>query len=100
MCMGTFYMSGLRTLHFASRDPYAGSVDLLGKTWYLSKKPIKVFGPANPALEIIIMAMAVEQECSALARNDAMTEVVVLVQILLQQGQFVSNIRASRSVGR
>ena len=64
MCMGTFYMSGLRSLHFASRDPYAGSVDLLGKTRYLSKKPIKIFGPADPALEIVIMAMAVEQECS------------------------------------
>ena len=64
MCMGTFYMSGLRTLHFASRDPYAGSVDLLGKTWYLSKKPIKVFVPPDPALEVAIMAMAVEQECS------------------------------------
>lgn len=31
MCLGTFYMSGFRTLHFASRDPYAGSVDLLKK---------------------------------------------------------------------
>jgi tRNA(adenine34) deaminase len=45
MCMGTFYMSGLRTLHFASRDPFAGSTNLLGTTWYLSHKPIKVSGP-------------------------------------------------------
>jgi tRNA(adenine34) deaminase len=62
MCMGTFYMSGLRALYFAAREPYAGSVDLLGKTWYLSHKPIKVFGPFDPALEIVIMAMAVEQD--------------------------------------
>ena len=64
MCMGTFFMSGLRTLYFAECDPYAGSVDLLGKTWYLSHKPIKVFGPFDPVLEIILMAMAVEQDCS------------------------------------
>lgn len=64
MCMGTFYMSGLRTLFFAARDPYAGGVDMLGKTWYLSRKPIQVFGPFNPALEIILMAMVIEQDCS------------------------------------
>ena len=64
MCMGTFYMSGLRTLYFAARDPYAGGTDLLGKTWYLSHKPIQVFGPFDPALEIILMAMAIEQDCS------------------------------------
>jgi hypothetical protein len=64
MCIGTFYMSGLRTLYFAERDPYAGGVDLLGKTWYLSHKPIRVFGPFDPALEIVLMAMAIEQDYS------------------------------------
>ena len=64
MCMGTFYMSGLRALYFAGRDPYAGSVDLLGMTWYLSYKPVKIFGPFDPLLDIVIMAMAVEQACS------------------------------------
>ena len=43
MCMGTFYMSGIRTLHYASREPYSGSTNLLGTTWYLSRKPIKDF---------------------------------------------------------
>ena len=64
MCMGTFYMSGLRALYFAAREPYAGSVNLLGKTWYLNHKPIKVFGPFDPLLEIVIMTIAVEQVCS------------------------------------
>lgn len=64
MCMGTFYMLGLRTLYFAERDPYASGVDLLGKTWYISHKPIRVFGPFDPTLEIILMAMAIEQDCS------------------------------------
>lgn len=62
MCLGTFYMSGLRTLHYASRDPYAGSVNLLGTTPYLSSKPIKAIGPTSPKLEIIIMAFYVEKE--------------------------------------
>jgi tRNA(Arg) A34 adenosine deaminase TadA len=62
MCLGAFYMSGARTLHYASRDPWAGSVDLLNKTWYLSRKPIKVFHPFSPALELIAMGLMIEQD--------------------------------------
>jgi tRNA(adenine34) deaminase len=61
MCMGTFYMSGLRTLHYAARDPFGGSVNMLGTTWYLSHKSIKVFGP-DPAIESTIVSLFVEQE--------------------------------------
>ena len=61
MCMGTFYMSGVRTLHYAARDPYAGSVNLLGTTWYLSHKPIKVSGP-DPRMEAIVVALFAEQD--------------------------------------
>jgi tRNA(Arg) A34 adenosine deaminase TadA len=64
MCMGTFYMSGVRTLHYASRDPWAGSVNLLGATWYLSRKPIKVLGPADPVFESVIVALFVDQDCN------------------------------------
>jgi len=60
MCMGTFYMSGLRMLNYAARDPYAGSTNLLGKTWYLDRKPIKVTGP-DKLLEPLITALFVEQ---------------------------------------
>jgi tRNA(adenine34) deaminase len=63
MCMGAFYMSGVRTLHYAARDPYAGSVNMLGSTSYLSRKPIKVSGP-DPALESIIVGLFVEQVLS------------------------------------
>ena len=62
MCMGTLYMSGIRTLYYGSRDPFAGSVNMLGKTWYLSRKPITVIYPANQLLELIIMAMMIEQD--------------------------------------
>lgn len=59
LCLGAFYMSGLRELHYAARDPYAGSVNLLGTTPYLSRKPIRVVGP-HPELEIISAALSVE----------------------------------------
>jgi len=60
LCLGAFYMSGMRKLHYASRDPYAGSVNLLGKTPYLSRKPIQVHGPQRIDLEIIIMGLYVD----------------------------------------
>lgn len=62
LCMGAVYMSSVRSLHFAARDPYAGSTNLLGTTPYLSRKPIKVSGPFNAALEIGLIAMMVERE--------------------------------------
>ena len=62
LCLGAFYMSSVRTLHFAAREPYAGSTNLLGTTPYLSRKPIKVFGPADPVLEALVTALAVEFE--------------------------------------
>ena len=61
MCMGTLYMSGVRTLHFAARDPFAGSINMLGTTWYLSRKPIKVSGP-DLQLESIVVALFAEQD--------------------------------------
>ncbi len=68
MCLGAFYMSGIRTLHYASRDPWAGSVNLLGTTPYLSRKPIQVHGPqpgeATGALEGVVFALFVAWECS------------------------------------
>ena len=70
MCMGAFYMSGLRILHYASRDPYAGSVNLLGTTPYLSVKSIQVFGPCSSILETIVMAFYVEKELHDLKGND------------------------------
>jgi len=70
MCMGAFYMSGLQTLHYASRDPYAGSINLLGKTPYLSVKPIQVIGPCSSILETIVMAFYVEKELHDLTGND------------------------------
>ena len=59
LCLGAFYMSGLRHLHYAARDSFAGSVNLLGTTPYLSRKPIQVSGP-HPELEPLCLALVVE----------------------------------------
>lgn len=60
LCLGALYMSGVRELRFAARDPYAGSADMLGTTPYLSRKPIRVVPPSSPALESVVSALAFE----------------------------------------
>jgi tRNA(adenine34) deaminase len=59
LCMGAIYMSGVRELHYASRDPYAGSTNLLGKTPYLSRKSLQISVPTRQDLEDIMVAMVV-----------------------------------------
>jgi len=62
LCLGAFYMSGVRTLNYAAREPFAGSTNLLGTTPYLSRKPIKIIGPAELELEGLVTALAMEAE--------------------------------------
>jgi hypothetical protein len=50
-------MSGLRELHFAARDAYAGSSNLLGKTSYLSRKPVRIHPPQDPSLETVLIGI-------------------------------------------
>jgi hypothetical protein len=63
--MGAIYMSGVRTLHYGARESHAGSINLLGTTPYLSRKPFKVFGPPDPCLEVVITALIVEVELAS-----------------------------------
>jgi len=60
LCVGAFYMSGLRELHYASCEAWAGSVNMLGTTPYLQRKSIRLFGPEDPELEALIVALHVE----------------------------------------
>jgi len=60
LCMGAFYMSSVRELRYATRDPRGGSTNLLGTTPYLSLKPVKVFGPENAGFEVVNMALNAE----------------------------------------
>lgn len=60
LCVGALYMSGVREVRFAGRDPYAGSTDLLGATPYLRRKPVHVVPPASAVLESVVTALTVE----------------------------------------
>ncbi|NMB46231.1 MAG: hypothetical protein GX998_07430 [Firmicutes bacterium] len=44
-------VSGVRNIVFASRDPWAGSTNLLGTTPYLSLKTMAITGPLEPIFE-------------------------------------------------
>ena len=60
MCLGAWFMSSMAVLHFASRDPYAGSTDLLNTTWYMKHKEKKAFSPEAPWLEMSLQALSAE----------------------------------------
>lgn len=62
LCMGALYMSDVKTVYFAARDPWAGSTNLLGTTPYLSRKPFKVFKPNHVVLEKCLTALHTEYE--------------------------------------
>jgi tRNA(Arg) A34 adenosine deaminase TadA len=59
LCMGAIYMMGIRNLHFAARDAYAGSTNLLGTTPYLSNKDIRVVGPLDRPVEEVLIGLQV-----------------------------------------
>lgn len=62
LCMGAVYMSNVKTLHYAARDPWAGSTNLLGTTPYLSRKQFKAVAPTNDPLEKALIALQIEWE--------------------------------------
>ena len=55
-CFGAFYLSGIRNLSFAAREPSGGSTNVVGKTEYLSKKEISINGPLSTleAVQIVL----------------------------------------------
>ncbi len=70
LCMGAIYMSGIRTIHFAARDTYAGSTNLLGTTPYLRVKPIGIFRPQNPVLEAVLISIITEFDLRRYSNHD------------------------------
>ena len=62
LCMGAIYMSGIRTLHFAARDAFAGSTNLLGTTPYLARKNVRAIGPEPAELERLFLGIHVAAE--------------------------------------
>jgi tRNA(Arg) A34 adenosine deaminase TadA len=62
LCAGGIYMFGIRTIHYAVRDVYAGSTNLFGATPYLSVKQVQAYFLNQPELEIILTALETEDE--------------------------------------
>ncbi len=62
LCLGAFYLSGVYHLHYALRDAYGGSANLLGSTPYLRLKPVQVYRPEHPVLETLLLALLAEYE--------------------------------------
>lgn len=60
LCLGAIYMSSVRRVVYACRDAYAGSVNLLGTTAYLSLKPVTVEYLGQSELEVMIQGMTME----------------------------------------
>jgi tRNA(adenine34) deaminase len=95
LCLGAFYMSRVRQLHYAARDPIGGSTNLLGTTPYLRFKPIRVFRAPAAALETLVAAMHTEFSIAvrgAIAEpyiekwRDVMPEAVGLGEALFRSG--------------
>lgn len=60
LCMGGIYMAGLRHIHYAFPDAYAGSTNLLGKTAYLGRKPVRAYPLEQDTLYEIVAAQQME----------------------------------------
>jgi tRNA(adenine34) deaminase len=59
-CAGALTMSNVRRLHYACRDPWAGSADLLRSTAFIRMQGIQVSGPHDGALQEVLAAVNVE----------------------------------------
>ena len=65
LCMGAIYMTGIRTIAYAARDTFAGSINLLGATPYLSRKKIRVIEPFSQVMEAAVTALNTARHLAA-----------------------------------
>lgn len=59
MCAGAILMCNLRSVAYASRDPWAGSTNMYEATDYMRSKHMRVHGPL-PQLETVLYALQTE----------------------------------------
>jgi tRNA(Arg) A34 adenosine deaminase TadA len=59
-CLSAVYMTGLRQVSYAARDPFAGSAHLPVSLPYFRADPIVVNGPETPELEDLFVALHAE----------------------------------------
>ena len=68
-------MCGVRQVHYAVSDPYAGSTNMLDATLYLSRKKVRASADAPAHLVVIIAALNLEFFVrQGIAKRDAVWE--------------------------
>lgn len=60
MCAGAIVMCSLRQVAYASRDPWAGATELYEQGEYLRAKNMRVEGPTDAQLEILLIGLQVD----------------------------------------
>lgn len=60
MCTGAMRMSLIGEIHYASRDPVAGSVALFEASSFMQRGQCTIVDPEDPTLEAIITALLIE----------------------------------------
>jgi tRNA(adenine34) deaminase len=59
LCMGAICIAGIKEVHFAARDSWAGSTNLTHASPYFRRKQISVHGPDDGKLESLIQMLQV-----------------------------------------
>lgn len=60
MCTGAIRMFQLGAVHFAARDPSAGSTELLNATTFMRAFPCNIVGAQIKPLEMVVVALLIE----------------------------------------
>lgn len=61
MCAGAIRMAGVGHLHYGSRDPLAGGLDLFRTNHFMRANPCAVEGPTSRLLEELLIGLLVER---------------------------------------
>jgi tRNA(adenine34) deaminase len=90
MCTGAIRMIKVGAVHYAARDPLAGSISLLEATPFMRRAGISVAGPATPDMEGVSVAIIVAAFLEIYAGSDLpirlMTEYQTLVPVAVYAG--------------
>ena len=62
LCIGAICMAGIKQVHFAAWDGWAGSTNLLQSSYYLRSKQILAHGPEDQRLETLVQMLQVACE--------------------------------------
>ena len=61
LCAGAMGMTDIAELRYASREPWAGSAAMFETVPYLRRRSVRVLGPEDGRLEMVLVALQVER---------------------------------------